>query len=616
MTQMRSPSSLRAKKRISATIQAKFQQGVALHQQGRLTETALIYQEVLQQEPAFFDATHLLGVVALQTGRIQQSIELITKAIELNPNVATAHSNLGAAFVAQERFAEALLSLDRAIGLKADIAEAHNNRAAALNSLKQHDQALASCDKAIALRSNFAEAYNNRAVALNALKRHEQALTSCDKALALKPNYPEALNNRGSALNALMHHDAAVASYDKAVALKRDYAEAYSNRGNALYQMARPEQSLASYDKAIELKPEYAEAHDNRGSVLSYLKRHEDALASYDKTIALKPGHISAYFNKSLLLLLMGRFEQGWSLYESRRKKDNPVAARNCPQPLWSGEENIAGKTILLREEQGLGDTIQFCRYAALVADLGARVILEVPKPLKTLLAGLPGVAQVVEPGTPPGDFDYQCSLLSLPFAFKTDLSNIPANIPYLKSNLEKSLSWKERLGDRNKLKVGLVWSGGFRQDQPETWSVNKRRNIPLQHFASLKHPNIEFYSLQKGEPGESELAELKRNNWEGPDIIDFTSELRDFSDTAALLDNLDLVISVDTSTAHLAGALGKPVWILNRFDSCWRWLLDRTDSPWYPTARLYRQGTIGDWESVVRCVKMDLSVFETSRAP
>jgi hypothetical protein len=206
--------------------------------------------------------------------------------------------------------------------------------------------------------------------------------------------------------------------------------------------------------------------------------------------------------------------------------------------------------------------------------------------------------------------------LLSLPLAFKTDLSNIPANIPYLKSSLEKSLSWKEKLGERSKLKVGLVWSGGFRQNQPETWSVNRRRNIPLDKFASLKHPDIEFYSLQKGQPGESELAELKRNNWEGPDIIDFTSQLYDFSDTAALVDNLDLVITVDTSTAHLAGALGKPVWILNRFDSCWRWLLDRTDSPWYPTARLYRQETPEDWDSVVQRVKTDLNCFQRSNAP
>jgi Tetratricopeptide repeat len=243
--------------------------------------------------------------------------------------------------------------------------------------------------------------------------------------------------------------------------------------------MARPEESLASYDKAIALKPDYAEAHNNRGSVLSYLKRHEAAIASYDKAIALKPDHIDAYFNKSLLLLLMGRFEQGWHLYEWRRKKANPIAGRTYPQPLWFGEENIAGKTILLYDEQGLGDTIQFCRYATLVADLGARVILEVPRSLKSLLISLSGVVEIVELGTPLHDFDYQCPLLSLPLAFKTDLSNIPANIPYLKSNLEKSLSWKERLGERSKLKVGLVWSGGFRQNQPETWSVNKRRNIP-----------------------------------------------------------------------------------------------------------------------------------------
>ena len=246
---------------------------------------------------------------------------------------------------------------------------------------------------------------------------------------------------------------------------------------------------------------------------------------------------------------------------------------------------------------------------------MGARVILQVPKALTNLLAGVSGVAQIVEPGTPLPRFDYQCPLMSLPFAFKTDLTSIPANIPYLTPSLEKSCYWKEKLGERSKPRVGLVWSGGFRSDQPETWAVNRRRNIPLVKFASLKHPDIEFYSLQKGQPGESELTELTRTNWDGPDIVNFTNELKDFSDTAALIDNLDLIVTVDTSTAHLAGALGKPVWILNRFDSCWRWLVDRTDSPWYPTAKLYRQEKADDWDHVVRQVSADLFDFVRNEA-
>ena len=227
---------------------------------------------------------------------------------------------------------------------------------------------------------------------------------------------------------------------------------------------------------------------------------------------------------------------------------------------------------------------------------------------MTALLAGLSGGVQIVHSGASLPDFDVHCPLLSLPLALKTGVSNIPADIPYLAADPAKSRSWTDRLGEKTKRRVGLVWSGGIRPNQPV--SVNRRRNIPLARLAALRHPAIEFYSLQKGQPGEMELAELKRGNWDGPDILDYSSALNDFSDTAALMDNLDLIITVDTATAHLAGALGKPVWILNRFDTCWRWFLDRTDSPWYPTAALYRQETDGDWDGVIARIATDLMEF------
>jgi hypothetical protein len=276
--------------------------------------------------------------------------------------------------------------------------------------------------------------------------------------------------------------------------------------------------------------------------------------------------------------------------------------------------ESVAGKTILLREEQGLGDTIQFCRYVPLVARLGARVILEVSPALAGLLSGLDGVAQIVARGAPLPEFDIECPLLSLPLAFKTELASIPSTIPYLAADPEKSLAWKNRLGEKNKLRVGLVWSGGIRAERSHAWVFNSRRNIRLAALASLRHAQVEFYSLQKGQPGEAELADVKRNGWDGPDVVDLTAHLHDFSDTAAFMANLDLVVTVDTAAAHLAGALGKPVWILNRFDSCWRWLTGRTDSPWYPTAKLYRQDAAGDWDGVVARVRADLSALAAAR--
>jgi hypothetical protein len=306
----------------------------------------------------------------------------------------------------------------------------------------------------------------------------------------------------------------------------------------------------------------------------------------------------------------VGNYPQGWADYEWRWKDQQGwiiKEKRNFPQPLWLGETSLAGKSILLQSEQGYGDTIQFCRYAPLVAALGARVMLEVPKALLGLLQSLEGVAQLMVHGEPLPPFDCYCPLLSLPLAMNTLLSDVPARVPYLKPSEAHSRRWQNRLGDRRGPRVGLVWSGGFRPGRPELWSVNDRRNIPLAKFAALKHPGIEYYSLQKGQPAESELEELAAHDWDGPHIKDFTSEIDDFADAAGLIEQLDLVISVDTATAHLAGALGKPVWILNRYDTCWRWLLDRDDSPWYPTVRLYRQERPGDWESVLRRVSSDL---------
>jgi len=591
-------------------LHAKFNQGLALHQQGKLAEAARIYSDVLQQQPNHFDALHLLGVLAAQTKKTELAVKLLTKAIRLNADVAAAHSNLGIALLHLKRSAEALASYDTAIALKPDFAEAHYNRGIALRDLKRPGDALASYDTAIALKPDNAEAHYNRGNALRDLKRPEDALASYDKAIALRPDHADAYNNRGAALLDLKRFEEALASCDKAVGLEPGHADAHNNRGNALRELQRPEEALASHDTAIALKPDFAQAHYNRGIALTELKRSEEALASYDDAIALKPDYAEAHWNQSLGFLLVGRFEQGWRQFEWRKKLKAPLGLRLFTQPVWFGAEDIAGKTLFIYWEQGLGDTIQFCRYAKLAQARGAKVVLSVQQPLVTLLKELSPTIRIIGPDEVPADFDYHSPLLSLPLALGTTVSNIPAAIPYLKSNGEKSLVWKQMLGERNKPRVGLVWSGGFRPNQTAAWNFNSRRDIPLAKLAVLKNPNIAFYSLQKGEPAESDLAGLIRDHWDGPDIIDFTSGLHDFSDTAAFMANLDLIISVDTSTAHLAGALGKPVWILNRFDTCWRWFLQRTDSPWYPTVKLYRQEKAGRWDDVVERIKTDLTRF------
>jgi tetratricopeptide (TPR) repeat protein len=450
-----------------------------------------------------------------------------------------------------------------------------------------------------------------RAHALYRLARYAPAAESYRQAIAIKPDFADAHLHRGDVLRELGQYAAAVASYDQAIALKDDYADAYFNRGNLRRGLGELDAALTDLDRAIALRPGHAAAHNNRGIVLDDLRQIDAAVASYDRAIELKPAYAQAYFNRSIALLVSGDYLRGFRDYEWRWQLEHGRASderRNFSRPLWLGDASLAGKTILLHSEQGFGDTIQFCRYVGCVAALGATVILEVPQPLARLFASLQGVARLVVRGDALPDFDFHCPLMSLPHAFKTTLSSVPGDVPYLEAPGAQSQVWCARLGHKSRLRVGLTWSGGARPDQQERWSVdNGRRNIPLASLAPLRNDGIEFYSLQKGEPAESELALHKRQGWNGPELRDHTSLLEDFADTAALMEQLDLIISVDTATAHLAGALGKPVWILNRLDTCWRWLLERSDSPWYPSARLYRQRQTGDWSDVIERVRCDL---------
>jgi tetratricopeptide (TPR) repeat protein len=580
--------------------------GAALRELTQLDAALASYDRAIALKADYAVAHYNRGNVLRELDRMDAALASYDHAIAVKPSYAEALYNRGLVLQKLRRFDAALSSLNQAVAARPDYAEAYYNRGLVLQELKQSESALKSYDQAIALRPMDADAYCNRGIALKDLNRFEAALASHDRAIAIKPDCAEAYSNRGIVLNDLRQFDAARASYDQAISINPRYVEAYTNRGIALKELGQFDAALASHNQAIAIMPDCAEAYSNRGILFHEQNQVDAALASYDQAIAIKPDFAQAHENRAYTLLLSGDLENGFRDFEWRRtNKGAPgyIQAR----PLWLGKESIAGKTILLHGEQGLGDRIQFCRYAKLVANLGATVILEVESHLKTLFDRLEGDARVVERGSALPDFDYQCPLLSLPFAFQTTLSTIPADVPYLKSSPDKLRYWRAQLGEKTNLRVGLVWSGGFRPDQPELSSVNGRRNIPLAKLVSLKHPDIEFYSLQKGQPAESELAGLIASHWDGPDLVDLTHLLHDFSDTAALMEQLDLVISVDTSTAHLAGALGKPVWILNRFDTCWRWLLERTDSPWYPTATLYRQPTPGDWDDVVQRVRKDL---------
>jgi len=465
-----------------------------------------------------------------------------------------------------------------------------------LHELKRYDEAVSSFDRAIALRADLAEAHANRGNTLNVLKRFDEALASLDRALALRPNLIEAMVNRGNALNGLKRYDEALTVYDRALSLHPGHAGAHYNRGATLHEMLRYEDALASYDRALALQANYPEAWSNRGATLYEMMRHGEALASYDRAIALQPDFPEAHWNAASLRLLCGDFRRGLAEYEWRWKYGAmALARRKFTQPLWRGEP-IEGKTILLHSEQGFGDAIQFCRYAPLVSARGARVILEVDKALRALMTSLGEGVQIVSRGDMLPDFDLQCPLMSLPRAFATELETVPSAPFYLSAPPQNSTEWRERLGARKRCRIGLVWSGNpaHKRDQ--------NRSIDLGALLPILDVDADFISLQKDvRPADAVVLGQRA------DIAQFGGALSDFSDSAALISELDLVITVDTSVAHLAGALGRPTWILLPYLPDWRWLLDRETSPWYPTACLFRQDETRAWSNVIPRVRQAL---------
>jgi Tfp pilus assembly protein PilF len=460
------------------------------------------------------------------------------------------------------------------------------------------------CEQIVAAKSDFLDAVYLLAVIQSRLGKNDAALASFDRAVAVRPDFALAHHNRGNALQKLKRYDEAVASFDRAIDLRPDFAMAYSNRGNVLQTMKQYEEAVASYDRALGLQPSYAVAHYNRGLALHELRRCEEAVASYERAIDLRPDFAEAHLNQSLSRLVIGDFGRGWQGYEWRRKVKSPGNIwRNFTQPQWFGHENISGKTILLPAEQGYGDTIQFCRYVPLVAARGARVVLEVLMPLAELMTTLTGASQIVCKDDPLPDFDIHCPLLSLPLAFGTRLETIPSAVPYLCASSQAVMNWDTRLGPKRRPRIGLAWSGEL------THPGDHNRSIPLSALLSLLDIDATFVSLQKDVRAEDAMVLDKRSG-----LLHFDNALKDFSDTAALVSHLDLVISIDTSVAHLAGALAKPVWVLLPFIPDWRWLLDRADSPWYPTARLFRQDDTRAWNNVIPRIHAALGEFMQRR--
>jgi tetratricopeptide (TPR) repeat protein len=615
----------------------------ALHK--NLTAAIDLLSRALSLDPCNAFVLFNRATAYLEQGMPDLALADLELAMVLEPRNELGLLTQGNAYCALEQYEEALTCFDQALEQNPTFAKALNNRGLVQKSLGLHREAFKSYAEAITIDPQYADAFNNLGILLMELENLDQAVQCFDAAISLSPSEAQPYNNLGNALNALEKFGEALQSFDKAISLKPDYADAYSNRASALEGLLRLDEAIQSCEiaigmnsqlammhnkmavmlkekgewtraldalnQAIALRPDYLDAVINKGNVLSLLGRFEEAKACFDDVLLEKPDDELARWNKSLLCLLLGDYKTGWPLYETGWAIKMRGIKREFDQPIWLGDVSIEGKTVLLHAEQGLGDVIQFCRYAGLVKGLGARVLMEAPRVLMPLLQTLEGVDEWVVQGELLPAFDYHCPLMSLPLALKTELHSVPSPTAYLQADPHRAKYWSDRLGHGKRLKVGVVWNGGARPYAPNVWWVNQRRNISLDVFAAgLNDLDVDFYSLQKGEPAESEIRGQELRYWPQGNFFNDADELNDFADTAALIANLDLVIAVDTSTAHLAAALGKPTWILTRYDTCWRWLLERDDSPWYASVKLYRQGEDRDWATTLARVAADIRLI------
>jgi len=523
-----------------------------------------------------------------RTGRASAAEELYRSVLAQNPDHSGALHRLSLLCLERDRFEEAARLLRRWIAREPDVSGAHNNLGIALNRLRRPAEAAAHFEKAIELEPDRAEAHYNLGRARQNLGRIAQARECYERAVALRGDYAEA-NNALAVLLAGDDPERALACFRRAIAARPAHADTHNNMGILLHGLGLYEEAVASYARALALKPDHADAHNNLGLSLRDLNRHEEAIACFEMAQAIRPDHVDAHVNEALARLALGDYATGWKKYAWRLLGENFSKGKKRPaQPLWLGHWDISGKTILLHGEQGLGDTIQFARFVAPVARLGGRVVLAVQRPLTALMAGLEGASVVCGQGDRLPPFDAFCPLPSLPLAFQTTPQTIPAEVPYLAAPPDRLAKWRPALDALPRPRVGLMWTRGA--------SPQDRRSLPLSLLLPLLElRDVQFVALQK------ELPDLEAALFASTRVPSFLGErLADLADTAAIIAMLDLVITIDTSIAHVAGALGKPMWVLLPFSADWRWMREASASPWYPTARLFRQAAPGDWQSVV----------------
>jgi tetratricopeptide (TPR) repeat protein len=562
-------------------------QGVRCFREGRLPDAVAAFQAAVRVQPTYADAHGNLGNIFFYQGRYDEAVASYRRALELSPTAGIFYSNLGNVLAHQESFKEAEAACRQAIRLQPDEPGAHNNLANALKGLKKHEEAAASYREALRLKPNFPEAHHNLGLVLMEQKKAPEAIEEYRAAIRLKPDYPDAYASLATALVDQEKIDEGMAAAQEALRLHPGCVTAHWALGVAHLAREQSSEAIRCFEEASRLKADYADPHWARGVALMTQNRAREALAAFGQALRIKPDHPDARFGQSLANLVLGDLGPGFKEYESRTRCQN-FGLRKMEGPEWDGSP-LGGRTILLYAEQGLGDTMQFVRYAALVKQMGATVIVECQAALLRLLKRTGGIDRLIGQGSPLPAYDVQASLLSLPAILHTTSATVPVGVPYVMPDEGLVEQWRQELNSRPGFRVGICWQGNHEHKR------DRFRSIPLRQFEPLARlEGVKLISLQVGH-GKEQIQELAGTF----QVADWSDKLNDFMDTASLMKNLDLVLTVDTSPAHLAGALGVPVWVILPFAPDWRWQLERENSPWYPTMRLFRPREPMKWSEV-----------------
>jgi tetratricopeptide (TPR) repeat protein len=576
--------------------------GILYYQQGLYDPAEEYFRKALQVAPDNADVYCNIGNTLRQKGQLDEAIQYYEKAIQMNPAYGDTYNNIGHIYHYKGQIDEAITYYKKAVELEPDFADAYYNLGAAFQDKRQFDLAIDYYQKAVELEPDLDDAYYNLGIIWQDKMRFDEAITSYQKTLELNPKHADAYNNLGTIYKEQEQYDKALMYFYRALLSDPRLAKAHVNLGSIYQEQGRLDEAITCYKKALEINPDLDYAYNNMGRVLQDKGQVDNAIACFQNVLKLNPDNALAHWNMACALLLTGNFKQGWQENEWRWKIDG-YPLHDFSQPLWDGSD-IQGSSILLHAEQRFDDTIQFIRYAPLVAQKGARVIVECQKEMASLMKGLEGISHIVMQGDQLPAFDVHCPFLSLPLVFNTTIDHIPTKIPYISADPLLVDKWRVRMQqDTSDLKIGVTWSRNSGN------KYGQYRLFALEAFRTLgRFEGSSWYSLQKGN-----AAEQAKHPPEGMKLFDYMEETQDFMDMAALIKNLDLVISLDTPVAHLAGALGKQVWTLLPFSPDWRWMLDKEDSPWYPTMRLFRQPASGDWEPVIEKVGASLRLLRLS---